>query len=75
VLHGNSCAMTTEDVRAALAPPIDLLYIDGDHSAEACLSDFDQFAPLVREAGLVIIDDYPASRASPRPSGSSKRAA
>lgn len=61
-MHGNSCAMTAEEVRSVIGEaPIDLLYIDGDHSAEACLSDFERFAPLVRQAGLVIIDDYPAS--------------
>lgn len=38
--------------------PIDLLFIDGDHSFEGCYSDFKQFHNWVREGGLICFDDY-----------------
>lgn len=36
----------------------DLLYVDGDHSYEAVCSDMARHTPLVRDGGLVILDDY-----------------
>lgn len=36
----------------------DLLYVDGDHSYEAVVSDMARHAPLVRDGGLVVLDDY-----------------
>lgn len=39
---------------------IDLLYIDGDHSARGCMNDFALFAPYVSQGGLIILHDiYP----------------
>ena len=37
---------------------IDLLYIDGDHSYNAVIKDFEMYFPLVREGGFIIFDDY-----------------
>ena len=37
--------------------PIDLLMIDGDHSYEGVRRDFELYAPLVREGGLVAFHD------------------
>lgn len=37
--------------------PIDLLFIDGDHSYEGVKRDWDAFAPHVREFGLVVFHD------------------
>jgi len=52
----------TEDSRRValelLPSVVDLLYIDGGHGVEAW-QDFERFAPLVRECGLVVFDDYP----------------
>ncbi len=48
-----------EAVRAEAAEHrYDLLIIDGDHSAKGVARDFDQYAPLVRESGFVLFDDY-----------------
>ena len=42
----------------AQAPiPIDLLYIDADHSHEQSLADFQQFAPYVVSNGLILMHD------------------
>jgi len=37
---------------------IDVLFIDGDHSAEGVVADFENYAPLVRPGGVIIFDDY-----------------
>jgi len=36
---------------------IDLLFIDGDHSYEACLADWRAYGPLVRKGGVVAFHD------------------
>lgn len=47
-----------EEVRAKLDyQPIDLLFIDGDHSYEAVKRDFELYSPLVRPGGLVGFHD------------------
>jgi predicted O-methyltransferase YrrM len=38
--------------------PIDLLFIDGDHSYDGCLRDFLAFEKWVRTGGLICFDDY-----------------
>jgi predicted O-methyltransferase YrrM len=37
--------------------PVDLLFIDGDHSREGVEADFRMYSPLVRRAGLVTFHD------------------
>jgi predicted O-methyltransferase YrrM len=44
--------------------PIDLLFIDGDHSYEGVKRDWELFAPRVREFGLVVFHDTFWDRAS-----------
>ncbi|MEO8223706.1 MAG: class I SAM-dependent methyltransferase, partial [Gammaproteobacteria bacterium] len=36
---------------------IDLLFIDGDHSYEGCLADFEMYHPLVSPDGLIALHD------------------
>ena len=38
--------------------PIDLLFIDGEHSYEGCLEDIYGFFPYVRLGGLIAVHDY-----------------
>lgn len=40
---------------------IGLLYIDGDHSEEAVIADFESWMPFVVDGGLIIFDDYGVS--------------
>lgn len=52
--------MTTDELAARWAErstPIDLLYIDADHSHKQSLADFEQFAPYVAPDGLVLMHD------------------
>lgn len=37
--------------------PIDVLFIDGDHSYEGMLKDFYDYAPLVRTGGIIAVHD------------------
>lgn len=40
--------------------PIDLLFIDGDHSIRGCMNDFALFAPSVSPGGIIVLHDiYP----------------
>lgn len=49
---------TLESVRSKLAgEPIDLLFIDGDHSYDGALSDFSRYSQLVRPGGLICMHD------------------
>ncbi|MEO1241795.1 MAG: class I SAM-dependent methyltransferase [Pseudomonadota bacterium] len=36
----------------------DLLLIDGDHSYEGVKKDYELYAPMVREGGIILFDDY-----------------
>lgn len=38
--------------------PIDILFIDGDHTFEGCVADFLQFDRFILPGGYVIFDDY-----------------
>lgn len=42
--------------------PVDVLHIDGDHSYDGVRSDFEQYAPLVRPDGLIILHDIANDR-------------
>jgi predicted O-methyltransferase YrrM len=47
-------------VRDALDGPLDLLFLDGDHSADGIARDFALYEPLVRSGGLIAIHDIDA---------------
>jgi predicted O-methyltransferase YrrM len=38
--------------------PIDVLFIDGDHRYDGCMSDYCNFAGFVVKGGLIVFDDY-----------------
>jgi predicted O-methyltransferase YrrM len=48
---------------AAKRGTIDLIFIDGDHSYEACKADIAAWAPLVKRGGVIAFHDF-GSRAS-----------
>jgi hypothetical protein len=37
--------------------PVDLAYVDGDHSVAGCLHDITLVYPLLSEKGWIIVDD------------------
>jgi predicted O-methyltransferase YrrM len=48
----------TADAAAYWRQPIDVLYIDADHSYRGVRADLDLWVPHVRPGGLVVGDDY-----------------
>lgn len=61
LVEGNSRDETTIRMVKILAPKIDLLFIDGDHSYPAVKNDWENYSPLVRSEGFVVFDDYAPS--------------
>jgi predicted O-methyltransferase YrrM len=59
--HGPSIhwhiARSQEVGRTWAGPPVDLVFIDGDHSPEACREDWDVWHPHVRAGGTVAFHD------------------
>jgi cephalosporin hydroxylase len=48
---------------------VDILFIDGDHSYDAVLKDFNNYKDLVKSGGYIIFDDYLDAKHSPRVRG------
>jgi predicted O-methyltransferase YrrM len=48
---------TRSRVAKTLNAPLDLLFIDGDHSYPGVKSDYEMYSPLVREAGIIAFHD------------------
>ena len=46
------------DIANSFKEPIDLLFIDGDHSYEGCRSDVESWFPHLKPGGLIIMHDY-----------------
>lgn len=53
-IHGDS----KQAGREWAGGPVDLIFIDGDHSYEGCRGDIEVWAPHVRRGGLVVLHDY-----------------
>lgn len=53
--HSRETLRAVEDSFAGR--PLDLLFIDGDHSYEGVSADFQLYSPLVRRGGLVVFHD------------------
>ena len=48
----------SNEVAKLWSKPLSLLFIDGDHSYEQCLADYNNFAPFVIQNGYMAIHDY-----------------
>lgn len=57
LLRGDSHEAAMRERVAGLVAGIDLLFIDGDHTYEGVKRDFEDYAPLVREGGLIAFHD------------------
>lgn len=59
IIKGNSQSKTTIDaVREYFPEGIDLLFIDGDHSYNGIIKDFNNYFPLINKGGYIVFDDY-----------------
>ncbi len=41
-----------------ILPPLDFVFIDGDHSLEGCYTDIKEYYAITKEGGLVSGHDY-----------------
>jgi predicted O-methyltransferase YrrM len=55
--NSHSAATLDEARRLLFGRPLDLLFIDGDHTFEGAKKDWEMYAPLVRSGGLVVFHD------------------
>jgi hypothetical protein len=53
-----SVIRTTSSLAAIELPPLDWVYIDGDHTYEGVTADLGAFWPLIRAGGCLAGDDY-----------------
>jgi predicted O-methyltransferase YrrM len=51
-------AFSTDAARAWANGPVGMLYIDGDHSAEAVRADYEAWRPHLADGAIVAFDDY-----------------
>lgn len=57
-LPANVIQIVADSAKVPWELPIDVLFIDGGHSFNECLSDFLNYAQWVVPNGLIIFDDY-----------------
>lgn len=38
--------------------PVDVIFIDGDHTYEGCRADFERYSPFLKESGYIFFHDY-----------------
>lgn len=48
----------SKEVGAMFEGEVDMVFIDGDHSYEGCLGDFENWLPHIKYGGVVAFDDY-----------------
>jgi len=56
LIQGDSKAIGKEWHKIS-TKPIDILYIDGDHSIKGCINDFDAFIPYLKDDSIIILHD------------------
>ena len=57
-ISGDSVVTVKEFAANSDDPICDLIYIDGDHTYEGCLSDIENWYPKVKKGGFLTGDDY-----------------
>lgn len=59
LIQGNSYFdITEENFKKECDFPIDLLFIDGDHTFDGVKNDFERYSKYVKKNGYIIFDDY-----------------
>lgn len=57
-IQGNSQSIETINRVKSEYDSFDFLFIDGDHSTNGVLLDFQNYSPLVKKGGYICFDDY-----------------
>jgi cephalosporin hydroxylase len=65
-IMGSSHDINTINRLNELMKTVDILFIDGDHSYDGVISDFDTYSKLVVSGGYIVFDDYNDSIHSPQ---------
>lgn len=66
VIRGNSThSAVLDQVRDVVDIPVDLLFIDGDHSYEGVKADYENYRSFVRPGGLIAFHDICAHKDYP----------
>jgi cephalosporin hydroxylase len=65
-LEGNSHNLIILTKLTEIISEIDILFIDGDHSFNGVLYDFETYSKMVKRGGYIIFDDYNDHKFSPQ---------
>jgi predicted O-methyltransferase YrrM len=58
LIRGDSHSQETlENIREAIRHPVDVLFIDGDHTYDGVRCDYEFFSPFVRPGGIIAFHD------------------
>jgi predicted O-methyltransferase YrrM len=57
LLRADSHLESTKKTVEQIAPTLDLLFVDGDHSYAGVKRDFELYSPLVRSPGMIVFHD------------------
>lgn len=64
-IEGDSKNLTTINHLKNKLNGIDILFIDGDHSLDGVIKDFENYHSLVNSGGFIVFDDYMDEKYSP----------
>jgi hypothetical protein len=65
-IKGSSHDLETFNKLREFVDEIDILFIDGDHSYDGVILDFEMYSKLVKSGGYIIFDDYNDYQYSPK---------
>lgn len=57
-IEGNSMSVDTKNKIYSMINNVDILFIDGDHTYDAVIKDFENYKDLVLPNGYIVFDDY-----------------
>lgn len=65
-IQGDSMSNNVIDLVKSKIEKVDILFIDGDHTYNAVINDFNNYKDLVNEGGFIVFDDYNDKKHSPQ---------
>lgn len=64
-IQGNSQSIETLNIIKSYNIEFDILFIDGDHSFNGVINDYNLYYQIVKQGGYIVFDDYADYRYSP----------
>lgn len=68
-IHGDSSSIGEDWI----SRPVDMVFIDGDHSYEGCTRDIEAWLPKIKPGGIISVHDYLKADVFARPDDGSKK--